>query len=280
MVNFKKMAKRKHVSPSYERGVPSKRITRSSMPYFQSLVQSIVENRIDDFKQLLGSDDETRKTTALIKFQHTYPRQLSSTNVCVYEIVVRYYRYEMLAYLLQLGIGAVNYAGFNALITCIEHAYSVSVANDRLKCAQLLLQNSDNIDYCIMTNTVPLFYAAQLRSLEIMKIILKHPNIDVNVAPNATRCTPLMKATRDAHAAHVRLFVQHKTIVVRTLRNATLTALHVIQYNECALMCIRQLLHHRDMNVCKMDRFCKKVMRKTRRNRMHHVWALLTHGRV
>ena len=96
----------------------------------QQLTDTIIDNRLDDFKHLLGENTELAKQNCLKQFPR--PQRVNtadavdcirrSRRVTVFELVVRYYRHDMLAYLLSLGVDVnhIHNCGATSLHICVQ----------------------------------------------------------------------------------------------------------------------------------------------------------------
>jgi hypothetical protein len=250
---------------------------------FYSIALAIRDNRVDDFKQLLGDNDKIRKENALLKFSYLtnvqYGRYEEYT--CVYELAVHYYQSEILEYLLQLGIdvNTTDSRGVHPLMNCLRKVCGGIMVGKQLKCLQLLISHP-----CINMNIscdrrTPLFYATELRTTDVLRMLLNHSDIDVNIG-----CTsPLMNAVENNYATHVRRIVVHKDVDVNMFHKCGDCAVHILpkkkQHTELSLSCVRQLLNHPHIDVFLMDAHGKTAIATAQRQEAHFIYALLMHER-
>ncbi len=227
-------------------------------PLGQRIVTTIKENNFKEFVKLLGKSDEEKLENAnhpinslyVIANGHALPIYDNSP----FLLSAMYGRHFMLQYMLSIpniDVNQRNSDGHNALFHIMT---SVKVYNfgDKLKCMKHLLSHSllDVNAVQNRLNDTALMLAVQCEHYDMLKLLLKHSNIDVNLQNNCSN-NALMYGIYGARTVNVRLLLQHPNIDVNMLCDNHSTVLFASAKNddECGLLCMRQLLNHRDIDI-------------------------------
>jgi len=105
-------------------------------------------------------------------------------------------------------------------------------ANDFLKTKQLLDNGADPNNVSPRGGT-PIFYAICVLNLDIFKLLLDHPNIDVNAACSGD-VTPLHLTTCNGYIYLTTLLLEHKDININLRNNIGRTPLEEARFDYCA----------------------------------------------
>jgi ankyrin repeat protein len=178
--------------------------------------------------------------------------------VTAFELVATYCRFEMLDHLLSNAYIADKINSFCVLhICCGFNERRETFWDGKEKCVSLLKSNiHTDVNNLDSAGHTALYYAAQLQTNNILRLLLQHNDVDVNHCSNMSD-TPLMRAVWQQHAPNIRSLVQHPHIDVNKRRYDNATALIKLCVStstiEELLICARQLLNHDNINVNCMD---------------------------
>ena len=116
--------------------------------------------------------------------------------------------------------------------TLEKELFKAIFTNNPLKVKSVLQQGANiNHIYYNKEETTPLFWAAYKNRLDILKILLANPKIDVNLADNHNT-TPLYQASQDGYFEIVRTLLNvHGIIVNKQVKNGS-TPLFIAAYNN------------------------------------------------
>lgn len=154
----------------------------------------------------------------------------------------------------------VTYGGLTGFVECdttILHE-SIIYATCPVKTVKLLLETQKNIDvnmicdvyhdeeYCSFSLT-PLMTAIRSHGIEIMELLLKHPNIDVN-KPARNEMTPLLFGifSEDSNVEEILLLLEHPDIEINKQNESGYSAL-MLALNDLEIL--RVLLEQPNIDV-------------------------------
>ena len=135
-----------------------------------------------------------------------------------------------------------------ALLKCCED-------NDICGVKQLLLDSDIDVNYSLRNggkSTFPLNIACGKQYLEIIKLLLAHPDIDINKC-SVSRETPLSIACRNGYIDVVKLLVQHHSIMINTTFTDKTPLFHACEHGFTDI--VKLLLWQPDININKVDAF-------------------------
>jgi hypothetical protein len=275
------------------------------MALAQSLYDAICNNNYTAFVHLIGECEQTMLENAECIIVDT-------KNVVVFPVLMmclQYRRYDMLEYILHIDRINVNVTnGYQTPLTTLA-AYKNDKAS--LKCLRILTslpQIDINMRNDKFGKSTALSVAAfSCADVARVKVLLAHKCIDVNSVDDIG-LTPLMLATCNLDGNIIRHLVRHTNIDVNMCtRECSALTIAVEECVDSAIMCMRQLLNHKQINVHwmndvgntalmvsprppRVDRSWKGLMKQVNELRdnivppqelcKHHIYALLTHSRV
>ncbi len=197
-----------------------------------------------------------------------------------------YGRYEMMQLLLHIPIIDVNQHGdygFNALTNIIV-SQQIKSSQNGINCAKLLLSHP-----LFQINSVDIYHRTSLswaagaeQQFEILKLLLKHKETDVNLQ-DRQGMTPIFFAPRKFRALNIRLLLRHPHVHVNAQNSCGDTLLiHFASYwqDESSLQFSRQLLNHPDINVHYVANTNNSAQSLTLHRQQYLIHAMLVHGRI
>jgi hypothetical protein len=258
--------------------MPSKKL-----PFAVSICDAITENDFTMFIQQLGTSRNEMISNAMTPITDT----CTNNKLSPYLLCTKYARFGMLQYVLNIGGIDVNQQddnGHNALAHLVLGG-KVENSRDAIRCVkQLFTRPSFNLNAVDNFNrSALLLAAADERQFEIIKLLLKHKQINVTQCDHSGS-SAIMDAAMHLHATNVRLLLRHcANVCVNDTNNRGRTALFLFacyDHGDVGLLCARQLLDHPDTNLNYVkDRDCTALtLTASRKKFLTH--ALLTHGKI
>jgi ankyrin repeat protein len=233
------------------------------------LHDEIRDGHTNNVKRMLGKSDNERMENALKN--RNFPTHNKFRAVSAAELAAQYCQVELIEYFLHIGVDVNRtYArSYTMLHFCIG---ADGGKHKQVACVRHLLSHPTiHVNQLRERCWSPLHAAAQFdHRYEIVKLLLKHTNIDVNVQIHDKDYSPIMVAVNSLNIFGIRFLVGHKNI------NMNVYELFQLMSNrtsiERVLICMRQILNHENTD-----------QMSTRVNDLRlpfPVYLLVTHGRL
>jgi hypothetical protein len=211
----------------------------------KSLVQSIVENHIDNFKTCLGKNENNQRHMSMMTFFN--PHNNSDEIVNAVSLSMQYGRHEMLAYMLHID---ANVNQFPAAGLQQSFALKTTMTSNRLKCIHMLLSHHKLYVDAIKHKAL-LFDSMYNNQTECVRYIMNYEHVD----------------------EYMYMDYNCEKVLVLYVKMSQ-------SYGEVGLLCGRQLLNHSVIMNLDMCSYRRSAMELATKTMSKHVSALLSHGRI
>jgi hypothetical protein len=261
---------------------------RKLSPYDRSKIfcKIIMNDDCEQFKRLIGKSDDDKCKSVTREMVDLYSHHYRHTSITPFHFAARYCRRNILECILQipnLNINMKDKSGHSALLRCLD-TNKKCVAEDVDICVKLLLKHPNiNVNQmCDCCRTTPLMQTMEqcIERYRLFNLLLKHPHIDVSVSNN-DGITALIYAAAVAHANCMRQLLQFDNVNVNTMCSRNQTAVNILPHSAYTLEHTRLSCMRQLLN--RSDVYVNHIDDGERRRLSDNdplFYALMTHGRV
>jgi ankyrin repeat protein len=226
------------------------------------MYEAIIDNKYEQFMELLGSDTESKCRNATQHMIHNNGMGIATFHYTPLTLASREQQYHMIECMLKiygLDVNHVNYYGDTALHSLIKSVNKMNITNSKKSLQLLLSHDAVDVNLSNKEGVTPLILAVtkKTKHISIVKILLEHQGIDANVSDSNGFNALMHCVDGTQHSLNcVRAILQMRNIDMNAKNKKGETALVIAinyvnnLYNKSeVLLCIRQLLNYRTISI-------------------------------